>query len=202
MGSVESILIPSEREKNQFRVSPTDWMGYVADDVQLSDMSIPGTHQSCSILELAMPRCQTTSISEQLEGGIRFLDIRVKQTADGLLVHHGPVYQLKCLFDVLADCELFLEDHPTESILMSLKGNEDRSNVNALPFSQVFAKEVDKGGSGLWSRFYSGCSIPTLGEVRGKIVLLKRTEATSAPCGGIIIDEFGDGEHTNHDGIE
>src|SRR5205814_5545628 len=70
------------------------WMKSVNDSTPISTLSIPGTHNSPACLR-ALPsiRCQAVSLREQLENGIRFLDVRVEAEnpeKDGLiLVHDG-----------------------------------------------------------------------------------------------------------------
>lgn len=58
---------------------PSQWMGKLADDIQLGALSIPGTHNSPTYHN-APPsvRCQAVSPSEQLKNGVRFFDLRVQ----------------------------------------------------------------------------------------------------------------------------
>src|SRR5689334_4266768 len=53
-------------------------------DRKLWDMSIPGTHESAATINnnLEADKCQTWSITEQLENGIRFLDLRLNYNND------------------------------------------------------------------------------------------------------------------------
>ena len=64
-------------------VCPRNWMKAVPDDTEVSDLSIPGTHDSCArhggpIRDLAL--CQHLNLGEQFERGIRFIDIRTRRT--------------------------------------------------------------------------------------------------------------------------
>jgi 1-phosphatidylinositol phosphodiesterase len=72
------------------------WMGKLRSDSPLSALSIPGTHNSPTC-HTALPsvRCQAKSLREQLDNGVRFLDIRVQPenpddaNADGLILVHS-----------------------------------------------------------------------------------------------------------------
>jgi len=66
----------SEAQLNQ-------WMSKLKDDTPLSILSIPGTHNSVTYRS-ALPsvRCQAVNVTEQLENGVRFLDIRGQPDID------------------------------------------------------------------------------------------------------------------------
>jgi hypothetical protein len=55
-------------------------MSALPDDILISDINIPGSHNAAAINTRRRTRwaCQDHSISEQLEKGIRLLDIRLK----------------------------------------------------------------------------------------------------------------------------
>ena len=70
-----------------------DWMSKVSDDVNILDLSIPGTHDSGaqhSIADVA-GKCQDLSISSQLEIGVRFLDIRLQLVNDEFRVVYRSI---------------------------------------------------------------------------------------------------------------
>ncbi|RKH46137.1 hypothetical protein [Corallococcus sicarius] len=76
-------------------VDPSNWMSLLArlkPDVRLKDLSIPGTHDSCSRLEACKPisTTQYATLEQQLDAGVRFLDVRIKTDGPtGLKVVHG-----------------------------------------------------------------------------------------------------------------
>ena len=62
-----------------------NWLSQINDNVLLSQLSLPGTHNSAAAyLSLPSVQCQGASVSEQLNYGVRFLDIRVARTFFGL----------------------------------------------------------------------------------------------------------------------
>ena len=60
-------------------ISSTDWMETVPDDTRLSNMSIPGTHDSCTqyVDMRYIFQCQDASVATQLIYGYRYLDMRL-----------------------------------------------------------------------------------------------------------------------------
>lgn len=74
------------------------------------------------------------------------------------------------LSDVLRDVYAFLEENPTETVIMCMKaenGKDDVAEVQKLLYKQIDAN------ADMW---YLANEIPTLDEVRGKIVLATRFE--------------------------
>ena len=193
-------------------IAHSSWMRDIPDDVRVTELSIPGTHDTCSVDGLlGFGKTQNLDLDDQLNAGIRFLDIRLSHYRDNLFVHHDVVHMGKSYADVLDICINFLSEHPSEAIFMSVK-DEERfdSNLGRFAPSEVFGKF--RGDRANWavrssafqdafqartwqqvddeSLFYN-LTIPlpgsqasgpaltartTLGEVRGKIVLLRRFE--------------------------
>ena len=82
-----------------------DWMAELPDDRLLSEIHIPGTHDSgTQYVQLAFfSKCQALSIREQLEAGFRYLDIRLGvDEKDGVFqLMHGFT---KCTVPVARRC--------------------------------------------------------------------------------------------------
>lgn len=159
-------------------VNPSDWMGKVADDKLISEINIPGTHDSAAQF-VAFPlitRTQSMTVADQLEIGVRYFDFRFIKTANGFVAAHGKIY-CKVNRNVfapsltakeIADCCIgFLEKHPNEAILFQLK--EDSGGAGK-DFYTEFYSNVIKENEEKW---FLENRIPTLGEARGKIVLLR-----------------------------
>jgi len=156
------------------------WMRKLDGGMSIAQLSIPGTHDSGALYEPVpgTTKCQNLSIAEQLNAGVRFLDIRCRHIHSGFTIHHGPVYQNQNFDDVFGATSKFLKDNPGETVLMSVKEEYDASD-NKESFEQTFAKYVAKN-PGLW---YLGARIPTLFQARGKIVLIRRFGASTVPLG-------------------
>jgi 1-phosphatidylinositol phosphodiesterase len=161
-------------------VSLTSWMTSLPDNTNIAALSIPGTHDSGAHQEpvAGTAKCQNLSIADQLTAGIRFLDVRCRHIGDAFAIHHGSIYQNMNFDDVLQACQSFLRSNPGETIVMSVKEEYDPSN-NTRTFEQTFDAYV-QAYPGLFSL---SASVPTLGQVRGKIQILRRFSATSTPKG-------------------
>ena len=188
-------LIGYDMKKNDATVSSLDWityssyvdgpcwMKYVDNSKFLDELSIPGTHDSgtCSVDNDTEPqssqaKCQQDYIPTQLLEGIRYFDIRLgKNDENGDPgIDHGACYLLKKdgtfmhLSDVIGYFKTFLNENPTEALIMLVsRGNGEATNES---LTTAFGKVLDENPD----LFYTSSRIPTLGEVRGKIVLLRR----------------------------
>ncbi len=156
------------------------WMKYVNDNKFLDELSIPGTHDSgtCSVDNDTEPqssqvKCQQDYIPTQLLEGIRYFDIRLGK-GDDPGIDHGIFYLLKKdgnylhLSDVIGYFKTFLNENPSEALIMlASRGNDEATDDSV---TTAFAKVMDDNPD----LFYTSSHVPTLGEVRGKIVLLRR----------------------------
>lgn len=153
------------------------WMKNLCDNTLISEINLPGTHNSGAMYSdfSFLSKCQNMSISEQLNSGIRFLDIRVEKSGEKLKLVHGiadcksPTNKRKSLYieEVIADCERFLSSNPSETILFCLKRDDGASSEETfdLFFNKYFSNDT------LW---YKENRVPTLKDARGKIILLNR----------------------------
>lgn len=156
------------------------WMKYVDDNKLLDELSIPGTHDSgtCSVDNDTEPqssqvKCQQDYIPMQLLEGIRYFDIRLGKGNDPGICH-GDFYLFKKdgyylhLSDVIGYFKTFLSENPREAlIILASRGNDEATDDSV---TTAFAKVLDDNPK----LFYTSSRIPTLHEVRGKIVLLRR----------------------------
>jgi len=167
---------------SQLGAQPSDWMKAISDYASISRLSIPGTHDSGTYTQdqtagAGYVKTQMWSIYDQLNIlGIRFLDIRCRLIGNGFAIHHGVVFLGLSFQDIIDQCRSFLLTHPNETILMDV-GHEYEDQDSTLSFHQVFLNYVnankyldDAHTRELW---HLGTTIPTLGQVRGKIVLMR-----------------------------
>ncbi len=177
-----TLSVQSNAKVSLAAIGIENWMSGLQDQVSLAKISVPGTHDSGATIEIpsnsGTAKTQNLSIREQLNIGVRFLDIRCRHIDNAFTIHHGPIYQNINFDDVLNACYAFLESHPTETIIMSVKEEHNPSNVSR-SFEKTFDSYVQKNPS----KWDLGNTIPTLGEVRGKIKLLRRFPADDKPKG-------------------
>ncbi|KAF3769228.1 PLC-like phosphodiesterase [Cryphonectria parasitica EP155] len=160
------------------------WMGELRDEYPLSMLSIPGTHNSPTCY-VALPsvRCQAVSVREQLDNGVRFLDVRVsvnKDNDDLALVHSVFPISLtgnRYFSDMLKDLYAFLDANPSEALLMSIK-REGTGRGSDHHLSQHLFKRYCGGDDA--RRWFTEPRIPSLGEARGKLVLIRRFNVEDA----------------------
>lgn len=154
-----------------------DWLKFLSDKLYISEINIPGTHDSCTfrVQFPLLSKCQSKTVKEQLNSGIRFLDIRVEKECDKLKLVHDiadckkPECSKKKLYleDVIYDCKCFLKENPTETILLSYKRDDGANQEDT--FDTFFENYLTNDP--VW---YTENRIPMLKDVRGKIVLLNR----------------------------
>ncbi|MEU6625674.1 phosphatidylinositol-specific phospholipase C [Streptomyces litmocidini] len=144
------------------------WMGAHGDGTDLRRLTIPGTHDSGARYGGPWSECQNTTIAQQLDSGVRFLDVRCRVTGGSLAIHHGASYQNMMFGDVLVACRDFLAAHPSETVLMRVK--QEYSEESDATFRAVFDDYLDRRG---WRPLFRiGDALPLLGEARGRVVLL------------------------------
>ncbi|MEU5151965.1 MULTISPECIES: phosphatidylinositol-specific phospholipase C [Streptomyces] len=159
-----------------------DWMAGLGDATALQRMTIPGTHDSGATRGGLYVACQNTSIAQQLDSGIRFLDVRCRVTGGSFAIHHGSFFQDLMFGDVLVACRNFLAAHPGETVLMRVK--QEYSGESDATFRAVFDDYLDNRG---WRPLFRiADALPTLGQARGRVVLL-------ADNGGLPGLRYGDG---------
>ncbi len=209
---------------------PAAWMRGLPDQTPLTEVTIPGTHNTMtdsypriSPLSLGVVT-QGTTLTEQLNQGIRFLDIRIHHKHDQLALVHGEAFLVDFFVSVLRDTTRFLNQNPSETVLMRIKSNEVPQSNNTASFEQAFRSNLGfldpqtqkYFGEFVWcgavtdpinlphcradntpslaTRF----TRPTLGDVRGKIVIfaqgsdefLQTSPEWSAPFGFLKYNDF------------
>ena len=99
---------------------------------------------------------------------------------DEFHMHHGQTYLgYHYKHDVIDTFVSYLQKYPTEIIIV-LVSTEFRPKNNTLPFYQVFLNYINEEHKDYW---YLNDKLPTLGEVRGKLVLLRRFYSSITPLG-------------------
>ena len=155
-----------------YAITTKDWMTAINDEALLSELSLPGTHESMARYGSDISKCQSSSLKGLLNDGIRVFDIRLRYfpyTDDkdpkenvykggkttNFSIHHGPDYQeaffdsksindKDCKIFVLDECIDFLKDHKTECIVLLIKQEKDEQDRRT--FFNAFWKIVGNRG--------------------------------------------------------
>ncbi|KAH7097630.1 PLC-like phosphodiesterase [Auriculariales sp. MPI-PUGE-AT-0066] len=155
--------------------SLTDWMAALDDSAALTSLNLPGTHDSAawnpSSITKPLLQCQDLPIFNQLNAGVRFFDIRFGNMNGTLGLYHStalldPNAQLE---DVLWGMYHWLDDHPTETLVVSLK--VDSGDTTADVQQKVRGYTTSAPGSDYW---ITDATLGNLGAARGKMVLFRR----------------------------
>lgn len=174
----------------------SDWMKSIPDGTPLNMITIPGTHNSATayIQPAFFSRCQSRSISEQLNDGFRYLDIRLGTETEEdrvvlKLVNGSSDCRKKSSFssgrllldNVLAQCYAFLDLYPNETVIFSV--TQEGNDISASSFENLLYSYVSEN-SDYW---LLTDEIPSLGEARGKLVLMRHYQdvADFGACSGI-----------------
>ncbi|MCJ7935428.1 MAG: phosphatidylinositol-specific phospholipase C [Chryseobacterium sp.] len=167
---------------NQFymKLNTSEWMGKIDVKASLPGLSIPGTHDTGTYKISPASfgaRCQNYDISQQLENGIRFLDIRLvnsSDTSDPLSLYHGIIPCDVTFGEVMNACREFLKNHPSETVLMSV--DHEKSGQKISENFMTYLKKYD-------SLYYKDNTVPTIEQAKGKVVFLYRFDLDTGNSG-------------------
>lgn len=174
---------PLPKDKTAITKDSATWMKRLNDNLYLNELTIPGSHDAgTNYVQLSFfSKCQGNSIYQQLNDGYRYLDIRLGISTNNdkkeLNLMHGFTYcrnslnyfSKKLTFeDIAIQCEKFLIENPSETILFVVK--QEHGNESVQEFQNLLSESI-----GPHSRYWLLTdTIPTLKEARGKIVLFRR----------------------------
>lgn len=177
--NLNAIYLGTERLAITEGVNMKRWMQPLPDYTPLEQLRIPGTHNSPAY-HRALPsvRCQIVSPLEQLEHGVRFLDVRLQvdkprdNFSDSLSLVHSvfPVAMSgsRKFRSLYSDILGFLSRNPSETVILSLKREGRGSGTDKDLAQRLHDYYISE------KYWVIRPGIPTLGEARGKIVLLRR----------------------------
>lgn len=185
----------------------TEWMKKYPDHTKLVHMNIPGVHdpvtwnysvatqdylKHVTNLEgetVAPPqyyRCQERPLIDMLNSGIRVFDLRYAFDATNttLVFYHGEALQSETatVEDVLFGFYQWLEDHPSETVLLSFQyeqGTQLYGSNNADVQLHMFNTLTSPSAQKYFVQTKN--ELGTLGEARGKITLLRRFNMDQLP---------------------
>lgn len=180
--------------------SKAEWMKSYNDDTQLIHMNIPGTHDSATwnysqatqdsllgitnLNQVAVPvpeafRCQELSLINMLNRGIRAIDLRYAfdPTNTTIIFYHSEALlsEIATLDDVLFGFYKWLDDHPSETLFLSLQ-YEGSTAKFASNDAALQLKLYNTLTSPAARKYFvqKKNELGTLGEARGKITLMRR----------------------------
>ena len=160
-----------------------DWMKDIPDNTKLSQMTIPGSHNSCSLFGICCARTQTWTLVEQMRAGLRFFDIRLRRIDNTLRAYHGFVDQKETFNSILVYAFDFLDKNPSETIIMEIISEYEPKN-STKSFIDLYEEDTKIYTDKIIS--YNNKDI-TLGEIRGKILVIKVFEGNTSRIPNFLI---------------
>lgn len=193
------------------------WMSYIPDNIRITDLSIPGTHDSGStwlhvVAGEDKGKTQTYHIGRNVwtdvhtfgkdeirtdEGlmyyGIRYMDIRYGLNSDSSssasshlqLVHNGYYcqyfYENGRIFNTynkttndhfMGWVKEFLDENPSETVILDIADDDSDNKSKTQEYAYNFYKSLAASPDPQHPEIYIGDHVPTMGEVRGKLVIL------------------------------
>lgn len=173
------------------------WQSKISDSVPISSLSLPGTHNTMAYrtvypipTEIFGWQCQHNSLQNQLAKGVRYLDLRLEHRHNKFRLHHGLARLDFNFTQVIQILEQFFEGSPDETLIIRMACNNchDNSgrkghNRNTREFwdTMQWYLEMNPNTKDFAKRIYMGDGIPTLGEVRGKVIPLQANAGGDVP---------------------
>ena len=174
-------------------VDNSQWMKKLDDNRLVADLSLPGSHDACTAEGWHNPylgfayeltaKCQDLTINEQLKVGVRVFDLRPEHDLDGkdyvLRCCHGPAGTKMYVSDFFKTLKQFLADHPTEFCIVTV-------DLSATKNKDAWGKDFNDlvNSAELKSMFSDFKARLTVGEMRGKVLMLSKEVYAEKPLGG------------------
>uniref|UniRef100_A0A6B2LE14 Phosphatidylinositol-specific phospholipase C X domain-containing protein n=1 Tax=Arcella intermedia TaxID=1963864 RepID=A0A6B2LE14_9EUKA len=149
-------------------VEEPDWMSNLDDKTSLAELSIVGTNHSVGLTGGDAVQTQAWTLDKQLRAGVRAIDIHVRHHYDDLVIYVGNVSQSQTYKEVEDTCIEFLKENPSEFILLSVQKDIEELEPHARTYYNEIKFRADQQAMYYWKN--SG--MPTVGQVRGRIVLI------------------------------
>jgi 1-phosphatidylinositol phosphodiesterase len=166
--------------------SAPGWMRNLSDATSLAALSLPGTHDTMAHNSSIPSLTQEFDLVTQLRAGVRVLDIRTRHFRNVFPIHHGLEYLHANFTDVVRTVTDFLRANPSETVLVRLK-KEHTEEENTRSYQATLDWYIHENpdtrdllSQHLWTppTGYDG-RIPSLGETRGRIVVLQEFDAST-----------------------
>ena len=153
------------------------WMKEIPDNIKLSELTIPGTHDSCTYqikgigkLVSYAARTQSWNLEEQMKAGLRYFDLRLRSYNNTLHCFHGPIDLVQTFDSILKKASDFLNNNKTETLIMQIVSEYDDKDCTK-SMEQMY-EEYTKNYKDMIIVF-NKTNVPTMGELRGKLFFIK-----------------------------
>ena len=163
-----------------------NWMQDIEDNRLVCKMSIPGTHDTGAYSGSWGIKTQDKTIEQQLNSGIRFFDIRLVHDNGVLkLCHASHTFNTTFVGDVLKTTVEFLKEHPSETVIMTIKRDDDKDHDGGTKYRFALTKALEGDRALTPYMVKSFRSDFTLGDLRGKMLIISRDGWIMTPSGQV-----------------
>ena len=163
------------------------WQAHLNDDTPIASLSIPGAHDAATGEGLhciaGFGKTQELTLSELWESGIRAFDLRPAVNGEELHIYHG-IIKTDISFGTALEiiCEK-IEAHPTEFAIVLLREESDSENNKE---RSLWPQAVGDAIAEIGERAAVFSPVMTVGQMRGKILFLSRSEYTGCDKGALV----------------
>ena len=162
------------------QITANSWMTAIDDDTKIAMLTIPGTHDAATSTCAGPGKCQTLTISGQLEHGVRAFDLRPTMDDNSTLgnIYHSILDTGVSMGDAMEYFDSFLKTHPGEGIIVIMRYESERQIFGSIAEDNY--KTAMKNF--LWdSRIYQSRMAAfnksmTMKDLRGKILIISRND--------------------------
>ena len=164
--------------------SVNNWMTRLDDDIFVSQLSIPGTHDAGTggglDYHIEGGQTQYLTLQEQLNMGIRAFDLRPSIISTGLHIYHGiykTLYSWDAAIKTMTD---YLANNPGEFVIVLFRHETEGANSanNVQTWKEYISRSLTRlKGANQTVDFKPDL---TVGECRGRILFLSRDRYTAA----------------------
>lgn len=177
---------------NSFATYADDWMKSLNDNIPMSEINIPGTHDAATgddfmssdkpMAEL-IARTQILNIGAQWAVGIRAFDLRPAVRTDSkgtqsLRIYHAEFATKATMDGVLDLLSDSLKSHPSECAVIIMR-HESSPNRDEKPWASLMDSCLRRHAKVL-AQYKPGI---TLGDMRGKVLIISRDDYARYPMG-------------------
>ena len=162
------------------QITANSWMTAIDDDTKIALLTIPGTHDAATSTCAGPGKCQTLTISGQLEHGVRAFDLRPTMDNNSTLgnIYHSILDTGVSMEDAMKYFDSFLKTHPGEGIIVLMRyeserqifGSIDEDNYKTAMKNFLWDNKIYQ------SRMAAFNKSMTMKDLRGRILIISRND--------------------------
>lgn len=160
------------------------WMTSIPDDTPVARLSIPGAHDAASVTIASWPawtRTQDLDIAGLWKCGVRAFDLRPAWVDGTMGIFHDKYSASVTLPEILDALGSALDRHPGEAAIIIIR-HEGEADGGTEQWAHAMGSILPH----YRQRLAPWTSGSTLGDIRGKILLLSRDRYSGGPFGGYL----------------